>query len=192
MMNLTSRTSFLVLMAHLKPEMNDAIIPYGPKISEGSRHVMASMVIKSITRQIKDPNIAKELQWVGSNLFEAGAKSMNYDDDDWCPTIPRHHFETPDPVPWLWKIRASFEPQPEPWRSILGEAEVMLNPQPLPPHELSYFGALLTLLADAVSLEKIPDVLRNIGASLMKQSSEKTNENDYSNASSFSSIENGK
>ena len=45
--------------------MNDAIIPYGLKISQGTRHVMASMVIRSISKEIKDTNIVKELQWAG-------------------------------------------------------------------------------------------------------------------------------
>ena len=48
----------------------------------------------------------------------------------------------------------------------------MLNPQPLPPHEHVYYGALLTMLADAVSVEKVGDALRNIGASLMNTSVE--------------------
>ena len=174
-MNLTSRTSFLVFMAHLKPEMQDAINPYGPIISEGTRHVMASMIIKSVTKQIKDTNIAKELQWAGKSLFEAGAKSMSYDDDDFWPLHPK---------PWYRDELIQFGTQAESWFLNFGRDEVMLNPQPLPPHEQNYYGALLTLLADAVSTEKIPEVLRNIGSSLMKQSIS-TNEKYSSGVPSF-------
>ena len=52
--------------------MNDAIIPYGLKISEGTRHVMASMVIRSISKEIKDTNIVKELQWAGGEPANGG------------------------------------------------------------------------------------------------------------------------
>ena len=42
----------------------------------------------------------------------------------------------------------------------------MLNPQPLPPREHAYYGALLIMLADAVSMEKAKGILRNVGTSL--------------------------
>ena len=187
-MNLTSRTSFLVYLAHLNPRLWEVLYPHVPVISEGTRHVMASMVIKSVTKEIKDPNIAIELQLTGKSLFESGAKSMSYDDDDWCPTLPPHHFKWPEPQPWLANINSIFGPHPEPWRLIFGGEDVMLNPQPLPPREQTHYGALLTLLADAVSISEQADVLRNIGYSLMKQSSKEIYENDSSNIPSYSGV----
>ena len=154
-MNLTSTTSFLAYAARLNPAIYDAIHPQGPVISEGTRHVMVSMVIKSIAKQVNNPTIEKELQWLGKSLFETGIQFMSFDYDDWCGTRVPHH----------------FGPHPQPSFLNFGE-EVMLNPQPLPPHEHVYYGALLTMLADAVSVEKVGDALRNIGASLMNTSVE--------------------
>lgn len=154
-MNLTSITSFLEYVARLNPAIYDAIHPQGPVLSKGTRNVMASMVIKSIAKKVNDSNAVKELQWVGRSLFENGAQSMSYDDDDWCGTPYPHRFGP--------HYQAEF--------LNFGE-EVMLNPQPLPPHEHAYYGALLIMLADAVSMERAKDVLRNIGTSLMNSSAE--------------------
>ncbi len=177
-MNLTSKASFLAYLARYNPRLWEIVHPHEPVLSVGTRHVMVSMALKSITKEIKDPNIAKELQWASKSLFNAGVQSMSYDDDDWCPLIPRHHFDT-------------HGPSPEPWVRIFGGEEVMLNPQPLPPKEQAYYGAILTTLADAVSFENFPDVLRNIGTSLMESYSRETNENALSEAPSFSKMETG-
>ena len=144
-MNLSSITSFLVLLANLKPEIYDALIPHGPKISQGTRNVMASTVIKSMTHEIKDADIVKELQKVGNRLFSAGIKSMSYQDDDWYAITYKPYFGL-SPESWF------FERQ-----------EVMLNPQPLPPREQGYYDALLTTLAKAVSHKEASEVLSNIG-----------------------------
>lgn len=154
-MNLTSITSFLAYTARLNPAIYDAIHPQALVISEGTRHVMAAMVIKSISKQVKEPTIEKELQWMGKSLFDTGIQFMNFDDDDWCGTRVPHHFGSDQQLSFL-----NFE------------EEVMLNPQPLPPRVNVYYGALLTMLADAVSVEKIQDALRNVGASLMNTSVE--------------------
>jgi hypothetical protein len=155
-MNLTSVTSFLAYAARLNPAIYDAIHPQGPVLSEGTRHVMAAMVIKSVAKQVSEPTVQQELQWLGKSLFDSGVSSMSFEFDDWCGTYVPHRFGPPHPQPGFLNF---------------GE-EVMLNPQPLPPHEDVYFGALLTVLADAVSLEKVQDALRNIGATLMKTSVE--------------------
>jgi len=150
-MNLTSITSFLAYAAKLNPAIYDAIHPQGPILSEGSRDVMASMVIKSVAKRVNEPSIEKELQLAGKNLFEAGLKSMSFEDDDWCGIRVPHR----------------FYPQPQPSFLNFGE-ERMLNPQPLPPREHVYLGALLTMLADAVSVENVRDALRRIGTSMME------------------------
>ena len=152
-MNLSSRTSLLVYLAHSNPRIWEIIHPHVPKVSEGTRNIMASMLIKSIAGNIKDAGISKKLNEIGKGLFNAGSKSMSYDDDDWCPTRPRPHFGP--------------GPSPDPWIMIFGE-EVMLNPQPLPPHEKNYYGALVSQLAEAISVKDISSQLRNIGESLMK------------------------
>lgn len=162
-MNLFSKTAQLVFFARLKPEIYDSLIPHSAKISEGTRNVMASMIVKAITKEVTDSTIANKLESVGKSLFKAGAESMDYGDDNWCLTPIPHHFG-PSPEPWLAK--EIIVGQPIPWSWI---EEAMLNPQPLPPHEQSYYGALITMLADAVSLDKLSENLRDIGASLMKQ-----------------------
>lgn len=161
-MNLSSRTSFLVFLAHFNPELWEIIHPHEPLLTEGSRHVMASMVIKSIAKEVTDSNVAKELNSVGKSVFDSGVKSLSYDE----------YFEPwgPHPRPNYLEDLIKFGPSPEPWYWVFTREEVMLNPQPLPPHEQSYYGGLLFMLADAVSAENTAEVLRKIGTSLMKQS----------------------
>jgi len=162
-MSLTSKTSILVFLAHLRPEMIDAIIPHGPKISLAARHVMASMLIKSISQELKDPDLSGELHRAGKILFDAGMKSISYNEDV-----------------WYWG------PQPEPWRQIFGQEETMLNPQPLPPHEQAYYGAHLIILANTIFFENVQEVLHTIGMALMKTSSEKTCQEDPAKMPLFS------
>lgn len=192
-MNLTSKTVSLVFLARFNPQMWDALIPHSPYISEGTRHLMASMLIKSIAKEVTDSNIAMELHRVGKSLFDAGSKSMIYDDElfphppgpTWLADLLQFG---PHPEPLAWNSRAwmMLNPQPLPpiyfWEQVMLNPQplppryfweqVMLNPQPLPPKKQAYYGALVTLLADAVSFENTPEVLRNIGNSLMRQSSE--------------------
>jgi hypothetical protein len=99
-MSLTSRTSFLLFLSSIG-KLNlaalDALIPHGPVISVGARDAMASMIIKSIAREVKGAKLTQELNGLGKKLFTAGAKAMSYNDDDWCGTPP-HRFG-PDPIP---------------------------------------------------------------------------------------------
>ena len=151
-MSLSSKTAFLSYLARLNPKLWEIIHPHVPKVSIGTRQVMAAMVIKAIVPEISDVKIAKELQALGKRLFTSGIKSMNYEDDDWCPTRLR-------PVPF---------PDPIPWMSVFsGMEDVMLNPQPLPPREQTYYGGLLTILAEAVSQKEIATSLQKIGAALL-------------------------
>jgi hypothetical protein len=173
-MNLTSKTSLLVLLASFDPRLWEIVHPNVPIISQGTRHIMASMVIKSISREIKDENVVKELQHTGKRLFNAGVQAMSYEDDNWCGISYKHH----------------FGPSPQPWSFIFDGSEVMLNPQPLPPHEDAYYGAILTMLAKAVSHKEAAEVLHNIGSSLMNRSSKGLSENDISTISTFSNSEN--
>jgi hypothetical protein len=63
---------------------------------------------------------------------------------------------------------------PEPWYFTSGQG-VGLNSQPLPSKMQAHHRTVLTLLADAVAFENMPEVLRNIGYSLMNTSSENKN-----------------
>jgi hypothetical protein len=151
-MSLSSKTAFLSYLARLNPRLWEIIHPHVPKVSIGTRDVMASMIIKAIVPEITDAKMAKELQAMGKRLFTSGTKSMSYDDDDWCPTRPR-------PIPY---------PDPIPWTSLFsGIEDVMLNPQPLPPREQTYYGGLLSVLAEAVSQKEIATSLQRIGTALL-------------------------
>ncbi|AYB34354.1 hypothetical protein [Chryseolinea soli] len=167
-MSLFQKTAALVFLARLRPGVHDALIPHSSKMSVGTRNVMASMIVKAITKEITDAVIDKQLKLAAKSLFKAGAESMDYEDDNWCltpihPRIPPHPVG-PQPEPWFTDgIRLGI-PVPWAWAD-----EAMLNPQPLPPHEHAYYGALLTLLADAVSVKDIAESLREIGHALMKQ-----------------------
>jgi hypothetical protein len=179
-MSLFSKTATLVFFARLDPRIHDALIPH-THFTEKGLHLMASSIIKSIAQKITNVNTAEELNSAGKSLFKSGVESMDYEDDFW----PLH------PKPWYRDELIQFGPSPEPWFLNFGGQEVMLNPQPLPPHEQSYYGALLTMLADAVSLENVSENLRNIGASLLKQTTG-DDDNYASKMHSYSSIENGK
>jgi hypothetical protein len=151
-MSLSSRVAFLSYLARLNPRLWEIIHPHVPKISVGTRDVMAAMIVKAIVPEITDTKIARELQGLGKKMFTAGTKAMSYEDDDWCPTWPRPKFG-PDPIPWL---------------SIFsGMEEVMLNPQPLPPQEQTYYGGLLSVLAEAVSSKEIASALQKTAAALL-------------------------
>lgn len=151
-MSLSSKTAFLSYLARLNPKLWEIIHPHVPKVSVGTRDVMAAMIVKAIVPEVQDLRVARELQAVGKRLFTAGVKAMNYEDDDWCPTRPRPVLPT-DPIPWV-SIFSGLE-------------EVMLNPQPLPPREQTYYGGLLTVLAEAVSSKEISTSLRKAGEALM-------------------------
>jgi hypothetical protein len=177
-MNLFSKTASLLLIASLDPRVQDALIPH-THFTEKSFHMMASSVIKSIAQKVTDADTAGELNSAGKSLFQDGLESISYDDEFW---------PWPNPKPnYLGEI-INFGPSPEPWLLSIGGEEVMLNPQPLPPHEQSYYGALLTMLADVVSLEDVSVNLRNIGASLMGQTS--SDDDNYTpDIPSYSNIE---
>jgi hypothetical protein len=171
-MNITSTTSLLVFLARINPDLWEIIFPHVPRVSEGTRNVMASMIIKNIAREIDDQKVSERLHDIAKPLFDSGTKSMVYEIDDWCPTRPK-------PIPgWphhsLDLPSQFFSPQPEPWRfSSLGD-ELMLNPQPLPPKEKnSRYGALLTLLAESFSTNDVANDLREMGRYLLDAPAER-------------------
>ena len=122
-MNLTSRTSLLLFLAHLDPRLFEVLKPHVPMLSAGARHVMAATIINDISKEIKDAGTSKELHRVGKHLFNAGKETLDYDDEIWD--------FGPFPTP------------PKPWYDLLGLEEAGLNPQPLPPHEQPYYGGLM-------------------------------------------------
>ena len=146
-MNFTSRTSLLLFLAHLDPRLNEPLVPHLPILSAGARRLMAAAIIKTISKGVKDAAISKELHQIGKTLFERGKETSKYDD------------------PY-----GSWPPPPRPWHDLLGiDEEEGINPQPLPPHEQPYYGALLFLLSNTFSLENLQESVRNIGESLMKK-----------------------
>ena len=155
-MNLSSKVSLLALLARRDPRIWEIIHPHVPMLSEGTRHVLASMVVKFVAKDLKDEGLAHELHGVGKQLFEQGVSAMSYEDDDWCGT-PWPHHRNPD----------HLGPQPEPWSVLFGLDDVMLNPQPLPPKEKTYYGALLVALADTIKTSSAAETLRNLGSSMM-------------------------
>jgi hypothetical protein len=166
-MNLLTQTSTLLFLAHLNPEAIDALTPHIPVVSENVRNLIASAVIKSIAQKVTDANASKALHAVGKSLFEAGLKAMDYDDDYW----PVH------PKPYYHEELIDFKIHSESSFSISVGEEVLLNPQPLPPHEQKYFGAILSVLSETLSLENEVKELRSISSYLMKQSKDNYEKN---------------
>ncbi len=64
-MSLSSKTAFLSYLARLNPKLWEIIHPHVPKVSIGTRDVMAAMVIKAMVPEITDVKMAKELQAMG-------------------------------------------------------------------------------------------------------------------------------
>jgi hypothetical protein len=123
----------LYLAAKLKPEMYDFIYPMGPKYSVGTRKVIAAQLMKSLSANIKNPEVKREIHGFSEQLYLKAIKEVNFDIDDICPR-PLHipiHFPSPWPGPMHnWP------------------AYVELNPQPQPPE---YYKAVLNMIAESMN-----------------------------------------
>ncbi|MGZ3764181.1 MAG: hypothetical protein ACXVA2_05935 [Mucilaginibacter sp.] len=143
-LNLNNDALRLYLYARIKPEIWDAVVPMGPKYSEGTLNVVAAQVIKTISHHTREAGLKDELNEIGEKLFSSGSSQMSYSEDDWrCGNVPL-------PIPHFG-FAGVF--------SIADEVE--LNPQPLPPR---YFGAILSLVAESVSDTRIAATLKGIAA----------------------------
>jgi hypothetical protein len=145
---------FLYLVAKIKPEAWDAIIPHGPRVSQASRDYMTAIALKGFAAELGNRAVTQKLAGVQKALVSsaAGQLAADYDDDNWCGTPWPHRF----PV---------LEPEPSPWFSF---NDVMLNPQPLPPKELqNEIGGYLLLLSEATSVQSAAKDLKSLGGSLL-------------------------
>jgi len=149
------RTSvYLYLLAKIRPEAWDAIIPHSPQVSVASREYLIAMALKGFSAELNNKAAVQRLAGVQKTLVAfAGQKlSADYDDDNWCGTpYPGKH--GPGPV-------ASFE-------------DVMLNPQPLPPKELEReIGGYLVMLSEVTSQQGAAKELQALGSSLLGAASQ--------------------
>lgn len=185
-MNLTSQTELLVMLAHRDPRIWEILHPHTPILSEGTRQVIASIIIKAVAKKLKDKETAGELYDAGKKIFTQGKKMMDYDLDDLG--APFHlHFHSP------WDLSSFFFPVPRPnWLldllnkisanpTIIGfnSNDASLNPQPLPPGppEELYFGAILILLSDAISSKEIAVKIKKTGSDLLKSNPDFSDKN---------------
>ena len=155
-MNARKSSMLLYLIAKIRPEAWDAIIPHGPKISAASREYMIAIALKGLAAEVTNRGVAQRLAGIQKVLVQfAGERiAAEYDDDNWCGTPWPRKF--PFPVP---------EPDPFPWFSF---GDVMLNPQPLPPKELQReIGGYLLLLAETTAVQESAKGLESAGRSLM-------------------------
>jgi hypothetical protein len=144
------RTSiFLYLIAKMRPEAWDAIIPRSPQVSVASREYLIAMALKGFPAELPNKAVAQKLTGIEKTLagFSAQKLAAEFDDDNWCGTpYPGKH--GPGPL-------ASFE-------------DVMLNPQPLPPKELEReIGGYLMMLSEATSQESAARDLQSLASSLL-------------------------
>jgi hypothetical protein len=144
------RTSiFLYLIAKMRPEAWDAIIPHSPQVSVASREYLIAMALKGFSAELSNKALAQKLTGIEKSLvgFSAQQLSADFDDDNWCGTpYPGKH--GPGPL-------VSFE-------------DVMLNPQPLPPKELEReIGGYLMMLSEATSQESAARDLQSLASSLL-------------------------
>jgi len=144
MLQLTLR---LYIFARLNPAIND-IINQGIKYSKGTITVAASQIIKTISVSLKDEETGRELGSLSKELYAEGVSGMDYDDDNWCGTLPHHiHYFDPIPNPWFEQIEK-------------------LNVQ----NENQHFGAILNIISETISNQKIASQLKEIGDKLIAQS----------------------
>jgi len=146
---------FLYLVAKIRPEAWDAIIPHGPKVSRASREYMTALALKGFAAELGNRSVTEKLGGIQKTLvnFAAGQLAADYGDDDWCGTPYPHRF----PV---------LDPEPSPWNSF---NDVMLNPQPLPPKELQReVAGYLLLLSEATSVEAAAKDLKSLGSSMLR------------------------
>jgi hypothetical protein len=137
------------MLAKIRPEAWDAIVPHSPKVSVASREYLIAMALKGFSSELTNKAVSQKLAAVQRNLvaFAGQQLSADFDDDNWCGTpYPGKH--GPGPV-------AFFE-------------EVMLNPQPLPPKDLDReIGGYLMLLSEATAQQEAAKELQALGHSLM-------------------------
>src|SRR3569623_519673 len=149
MMNPRRSSIFLYMLAKIRPEAWDAIIPHGPRVSVASREYLIAMALKGFSSELANKAVSQRLVALQKNLvaFAGQQLSADFDDDNWCGTpYPGKH--GPGPV-------VSFE-------------EVMLNPQPLPPKDLEReIGGYLVMLSEATSQQATAKELQSLGNSLM-------------------------
>lgn len=148
-MNPRRSSVFLYMLAKIRPEAWDAIIPHGPKVSVASREYLIAMALKGFSSELANKAVAQRLGALQKNLvaFAGQQLSADFDDDNWCGTpYPGKH--GPGPVSF-------FE-------------EVMLNPQPLPPKDLDReIGGYLVMLSEATSQQAAAKELQSLGHSLL-------------------------
>jgi hypothetical protein len=146
---------FLYMIAKIRPEAWDAIIPHSPRVSQASREYMTAMALKGFAAELGKGATAQKLTGIQKALVTSAASQLvaDYDDDNWCKTPYPHRF-------------TGLDPEPAPWFSPF--SDVMLNPQPLPPKELQKeIAGYLLLLSEATSVESAAKDLKSLGGSLL-------------------------
>lgn len=83
-MSLLTRTSLLRYLATQNPHLWEILHPHVPLVSEGARNVLAATIIRSVASGISNLAVAKDLQGVGKNLFDAGIKLMTYENTEFA------------------------------------------------------------------------------------------------------------
>ncbi len=152
MASISSRIRFLITFVNIPPEMWDIIFPHGPaQFSPAIKEYMMAGVVRDISKQIRDRDLAEKVKSVGSSMVNFASQNLINgweDGDDICPPW----FNIPFPWP--------PEPDPYPWYRY-GYSD--LNPQPLPPRHLS---SALKVLGTLTSLQDVGQQLKELGNAL--------------------------
>ena len=148
-MNARTTSLFLYLVAKIRPEAWDAIIPHGPQVSAASKEYLIAMALKGFSAELNNDAVSQKLGSIQKTLvgFAGQQLSADFDDDNWCGTpYPGKH--GPGPL-------VSFD-------------DVMVNPQPLPPGEREReIGGYLVMLSEATSQQSAAKELQSLGNSLL-------------------------
>ena len=87
------------------------------KLSKAAISLLASTLVRDLSTEISNPEIALEVRAAGRRMAEVavGGLIAGWEDgDDWCPPLHWPPKPRPGPWPWLESLKV-FEPEPEPW-----------------------------------------------------------------------------
>lgn len=84
-MSLFSNITLLRYLASHNPRLWEIVHPHVPLVSEGVKNVLTATILKSIAADITDATISSDLHKLGRSFFEAGIKSMTYENTAWSP-----------------------------------------------------------------------------------------------------------
>ena len=151
--------------------------------SDAMAELMLSQIVREVALKVRDEKISKQIYSTGRSMMKSAGPGLIAgweDGDDTCPPYVHHHFPWPYPGP-----------TPDPWITQVFD-RVALNPQPLPPREISFaeqgwasreilLAEVLRLAASLTVSKEFNDQLKSSGLQLMKGAGSSKAYDDFEN-----------